>query len=83
MKLEEIKKVIEKFKNYSLDEFELIRSFESIQNDITETHLYHYRELMSNVICDLEILYFTTEDDAKRRSFLEKIKELEDQLKIS
>ena len=53
MKLEEIKKVIEKFKNYSLDEFELIRSFESIRND------------------------------AKRNFFLEKIKELESQLKLS
>ena len=83
MKLEEIKKVIEKFKNYSLDEFELIRSFESIRNDITESHLYDYRELMSNVIGDLEILYFTTEDDAKRNFFLEKIKELESQLKLS
>jgi len=83
METEEIKKVIEGFKNNSLNEFELIRSFESIRNDITESHLYDYRELMSNVICDLEILYFTTEDEAKRRSFLEKIKELEDQLKIS
>lgn len=83
MKIEEIKIVIEKFKNYSLNEFELIRSFESIRNDITESHLYDYHELMSNVICDLEILYFTTEDDAKRRFFLAKIKELERQLKLS